>query len=204
MQVEFWVEELDELVERGELGAHAGLVAHEVAGHAPHEAGEGPEGKGVVLEDGVDGGQEVGHALDVAEVLGVRIRGVGAGGGGGFVVFEVGKEHIFELFEVHVCAVAAGDIKGRGRIRVGDVIASEEWDMAVCAVDVFFYGADSEVSKLSDAAHEETDGRSIVMEKLKIVILPIRPFCSFHHSSSSGVASPSTILSHQAPFSRMN
>ena len=73
MEVELWVEELGELVEGGELVAHAGLVAHEVAGHASHEGSKGPEGEGVVLEDGVERGEEVGHALDIAEVLGVGV-----------------------------------------------------------------------------------------------------------------------------------
>jgi hypothetical protein len=151
VQVELWVEELDELVERGELGAHAGLVAHEVTGHAAHGAGEGPEGDGVVLEHGVDGRQEVRHALDVAEVLGVRVAGVGVGGSRGVVVFEVGQEHVFELFKVHVCAIAAGDVEGGGGVGMRDVFAGEEGDVTVGAVDIFFYGADSEVSESSDA-----------------------------------------------------
>ena len=151
VQVELWVEELDELVERGELGAHAGLVAHEVARHAVHGAGEGPEGDRVVLEHGVDGREEVGHALHVAEVLGVWVAGVGVGGGRGGVVFEVGEEHVFELFEVHVCAVSAGDVEGGGGVGMRDVFAGEEGDVAVGSVDVFFYGADSEVSGSSDA-----------------------------------------------------
>jgi len=80
VKVEFRVEELDELIQGGKLRAHAGLVADEVAGHAAHEADEGPEGDCVVLHYGVDRGQKVGHALNIAEVLGVRIAGIWARG----------------------------------------------------------------------------------------------------------------------------
>lgn len=55
MEVEFRIEELDQLIQRGELGAHAGLIADEVAGHTPHETDKGPECDGVVLHDGVEG-----------------------------------------------------------------------------------------------------------------------------------------------------
>lgn len=188
------------------MSAHAGLVAHEVAGHAAHEGCEGPEGEGVVLEDGVDGGEEIGHALDVGEVLRRGVAtGVGPGGGGGGVVFEVGEEHVFELFEVDICAVAVGDGEGGGGVRVWDVFAGEEGDVPVGPVDVFFYGEEAEVSGLSDAVCERRKGLQKNQWGLcHGMALPMRPFCSFHHSSSSRLASPSTILSHQAPFRRMN
>jgi hypothetical protein len=66
------------------------LVADEVARHAAHEADEGPEGDGVVLHDGVDGGKEVGHSLHVSEVLGVGIACVGVRWCRRSVVLEVG------------------------------------------------------------------------------------------------------------------
>ena len=128
--VECRVEELAEVVEREELQPHAGLVAKEVAFHPAHEVREAPEGYGVVLGDGVDGREQVGHSLDVAEVA---------------VVFVVGEEHVFHLLEVDVGA-ALGE--GGVGIRMWDVLAGEEGDVAVCAVDVLFCVPDGEVSSV--------------------------------------------------------
>lgn len=165
VEVEGRVEELDELVQRGQLGAHTGLVAHEVTTHAPHEADKGPEGDRVVLHNGVNGREEVRHALDVAQILRVRIGGVGAGGCAGVVVLEVGEEHVLELFEVDIGAVAAGDVEGRGRVRMWDIFASEEGDVTICAVDVFLYGADSQVSRSSEfVLHDaQSKGKTLVI-----------------------------------------
>lgn len=139
MRVQLRVEEADERIDEGELGAHAGLRVHEVALHAAHEGGEGPEGQGVVLGHGVERGEEVGHALDVAEGVWGVVGGVWVRGGRGVIVFEVGEEHVFELFEVYVGAGAIGIVEGGGGVRVGNVFAGEEGDVAVGAVDVFFW-----------------------------------------------------------------
>jgi hypothetical protein len=147
VEVESGVENLDELIQCGELGAHARLISDKISGHAPHETHKGPEGDRVVLHDCVDGGKEVGHPLNVAEVLWLPVAGVLAGLRRKTVVLEVGEEHVFELLEVDIRAVAAGNEEGGGGIRMRDVFASEEGDVAVCAVDVFFYCAYSEVSK---------------------------------------------------------
>lgn len=72
------------------------------------------------MKDGVDGGEKVRHALDIAE---------------GSVVFVVCQEHVFHLLHVHVCADFG---EGGVRIGVGDVFAGEYRDAAVGAVDVFF------------------------------------------------------------------
>ena len=57
------------------METHTGLIAEEIAFHAVHEVLEAPEGDGVVLHDGVDGGEEIGHSLDVAEVTVVFVVG---------------------------------------------------------------------------------------------------------------------------------
>lgn len=75
VQVKFWVHELDEVVEREKLFTHAALVTEKVPLHAIHEVLEAPEGDGVVLHHGVDGRQQVGHALHVPEVAVVLIVG---------------------------------------------------------------------------------------------------------------------------------
>jgi hypothetical protein len=60
---------------------------------------------------------------------------------------------------VDVCAVAAGDVEGGGGVRMRDVFAGEEGDVTVCAVDIFLYGADSEVSKSSDFVRHDGDSK---------------------------------------------
>lgn len=89
MEVEFGVHELNEMIDGDELVSHPTLVPEEVAFHLLHELTEGPEGHCVVLHYGVNGREEIGHALDVAE---------------GGVVFVIGDEHVFHLFEVDVGA----------------------------------------------------------------------------------------------------
>lgn len=107
------------------------MVAEEIALHAAHERGEGPEGHGVVLKDGIEGREEVGHALHVAE---------------GRVVLVVGQEHVFHLLEVDV---GAGVSEGGVGIWVRGVFACEEGDEAVCSVDIFFYSEDPKRWELS-------------------------------------------------------
>lgn len=43
--------------------------------------------------------------MDIAKVLWSRIGGIGVSSRGWCVIFEVGQEEIFELLEVHICAV---------------------------------------------------------------------------------------------------
>ena len=54
------------------------------------------------------------------------------------VVFEIGEEHVFELFEMHICARAGGVVERRGGIRVRDVFSSEERNVSVSTVHIFF------------------------------------------------------------------
>lgn len=83
----------------------------------------------------------------------MRVAIIGAGGVGGRVVFEVGKEHVFKLLEVDVGAVAAGDVEWRGGVWMWDVLAGEEGDVAVGAVHVLLYCAYAKVSDSSDAVY---------------------------------------------------
>lgn len=79
------------------------------------------EGERIILQDCVEGREEVGHALHVAK------------GGVGFVV---GEEEVFHLLEVHV---GAGFVEGGVGVWVWVVRAGEEGNVAVGAVDVFFW-----------------------------------------------------------------
>ena len=94
------------------------------ADHAVHEFLKAPESDSIVLHDGVDGSKEVAHALDIAQVA---------------VVFVVGQQHILHLLEVDVRA----DF-GKGGIGIGMryVLALEERDVAIGAVDILFYMLD--------------------------------------------------------------
>jgi hypothetical protein len=122
MQIQLRIHELYQMVEREQLAAHPGLIAQEVALHALHEFREGPEGDGIVLHDRIDGREQVGHALHIAE---------------GGVVFVVGEEHVFHLLEVNV---GAGFGEGGVRVGVRCVFAGEEGDVAIGAVNVLFCG----------------------------------------------------------------
>lgn len=115
------VHKVHQLVERRQLRAHAGLVAQKVALHALHEVLECPEGDGVVLDDRVDGRQQVRHALDVAQLP---------------VVLVVRQKEVLHLFHVRV---GAGLGEGGVWVRVRDVFAHEDGHVAVGAVDVFFW-----------------------------------------------------------------
>lgn len=126
MQVESGIHELHEVVEGEQLGAHTGLVPEEIPFHPLHEFDKAPESEGVVLHDGVDGREEIAHALHVAEVA---------------VVFIVGEQHVFHLLEMDVGADFG---EGGFGVRMCDVFAFEEGDVAVGAVDVLFYIADPE------------------------------------------------------------
>lgn len=114
------VHELDEVVERAQLVPHPGLVAQEVALHAPHEALEGPERHRVVLQHRVDRRQQIRHPLHVPQLR---------------VVLVVRQEHVLHLLHVHVGAHR----RERGlRVRVRDVFPREDGDCSVSSVYVFF------------------------------------------------------------------
>ena len=75
------------MVESEQLFSHAALITQEITLHAVHKVLESPEGDGIVLHDGVNRSQEIGHALDVAEVA---------------VIFVVSEQHVFHLLEMDI------------------------------------------------------------------------------------------------------
>ncbi len=75
------------MVESEELFSHAALITEEITLHAVHKVLESPEGDGIVLHDGVNRSQEIGHALNVAEVA---------------VIFVVCEQHVFHLLEMDI------------------------------------------------------------------------------------------------------
>ena len=105
----------------------------------------------------------------------------------------VGQEQVFHLLEMDI-----GTRLGKRRvwIRMGDVLAGEERDVAIGAVHVFFYRGDSMISKGVSC------GRPPSCNYWNSD-LPMRMRCSFHHSFSSSEPPSSASLSHHAPFRRM-
>jgi len=88
--------------------------------HSLHELDETPECQSIILHDSVDWSQEVTHALHVAEIA---------------VVFVVGQQHVFHLLEMDVRA----DLReGRVRIGVWDILALEQGNMTISAVNILF------------------------------------------------------------------
>ncbi|KAI7091849.1 RabGAP/TBC [Hortaea werneckii] len=128
--VELRVEKLAEMVESEQLESHAGLVAEKVAFHSLHEADEAPKRYRVILFYSVDWCKEIRHALHVTKVA---------------VVFVVRQQHILHLLKMNI---GAGLSERRIRIRVRDVFAGEEWDVAICAMDILFYRGDGAISKV--------------------------------------------------------
>lgn len=92
--------------------------------HSFHEANEPPECDGIVLHNGVYGCKKVAHALYIAKVL---------------VVFVVGQEHVLHLLQVDIGACVS---KWRIGIRMWNIFACEDWDVAICSVYIFLYMAD--------------------------------------------------------------
>jgi hypothetical protein len=92
--------------------------------HSLHKANKSPKGDGIVLHNSVDGCKKVAHTLYVAEVL---------------VVFVVGQEHILHLLQVDISACIG---EWRIWIRMWNVFACEDWDVAICSMYIFFYMAD--------------------------------------------------------------
>jgi hypothetical protein len=92
--------------------------------HALHESHEAPEGNGIILHDCVNGCKQIAHTLNIAKI---------------FVVFVVRKEHILHLLEVnvgaHICERRVG-------IGMRNVLASEDGDIAICAMYILFYTTD--------------------------------------------------------------
>jgi hypothetical protein len=66
-----------------------------------------------------------------------------------------------------VCAVAAGDVEWRRRVRMWNVFASEKGDVTVCTVNVFLYGAYAKVSDSSDAVCQR-NGRKGTKEIIRM------------------------------------
>jgi hypothetical protein len=99
-------------------------VSQCVTYHTFHEANKAPKGNGVVLHDCVDRRKQVAHALNVTKVL---------------IVLIVSEKHVLHLLKMNVGA----DIRKR-RIGIGmwNVLASEDGDIAICAMYVFFYTTD--------------------------------------------------------------
>lgn len=92
--------------------------------HALHESNKAPECDGIILHDCIDGRKQIAHALNVAEIL---------------VVFVVRKKHVFHLLQVNI---GTSFRKRRVRVRVGNVLAGEDGDIAICAMYVFLYTTD--------------------------------------------------------------
>jgi hypothetical protein len=92
--------------------------------HSIHEFDKAPESNGVVLHDRVDWSQKVTHPLNVAKVL---------------VVLVVGQKHLLHLLEMDI---GPGLGIGRIRIRMWDILSSEERDIAVCTMNILLYRAD--------------------------------------------------------------
>jgi hypothetical protein len=91
--------------------------------HALHEVNEAEKGDRVVLHDGVYGRQEVAHALHVAQVL---------------VPLVIREQNLLHLLEMHVSPNLR---KRRIRVRVWAVLAREQREVSVCAVDILLYRA---------------------------------------------------------------
>ena len=107
--------------------------------HSFHEADETPEGESVFFADGVDGRQQVGHALDVAvEAVGLEEARLAELAVPDLAVaaaeLVVRHEDVLELLEVDVGADFGEGALG---VRVRDVFTGEEGHLAVGAVDVF-------------------------------------------------------------------
>lgn len=56
--------------------------------HPVHEIDKRPECNCIILHNGVERGEKVAHALNIAQIL---------------VVFVVSKKHVLHLLEMHVC-----------------------------------------------------------------------------------------------------
>jgi len=92
--------------------------------HALHESNKAPECNSIILHNCVDGRKQIAHALNVAKIL---------------VVFVIRKKHVFHLLQVNVGAHIR---KRRVRVRVRNVLAGEDGNIAICAMDVFLYTTD--------------------------------------------------------------
>ena len=135
---------------------------------------EAPKCNGIVLHHSVDWGKKIRHALYVAQVA---------------VVLVVGEEHVFHLLQMdigaHVC-------ERRGGIRVWRIFTREEGYCAIGSMDVFLCCQDPK--EWDSLAYPES------FKCGNWCILPIRPFCSRHHSPSSPSPPRSISRSHHAPF----
>ena len=94
--------------------------------HSIHEANKAPKGNCIVLFDRINGGKEVAHALNIAQIG---------------VVLIVSQEHVFHLLKMHI---GANIREWRVRVWVWNVLALEKRNMSVCPVHIFLYMADSQ------------------------------------------------------------
>jgi hypothetical protein len=92
--------------------------------HSFHESNKAPKGNRVVLHNGINRCEKITHALYVTEIL---------------VVLVIRQKHILHLLQVDIGASIG---KRRVKIRVWNVFASEDWNIAVCSVHIFLYVAD--------------------------------------------------------------
>jgi len=92
--------------------------------HALHESNKAPECNGIILHNRVDGRKQIAHTLNVAKVL---------------VVFVIRKKHVFHLLQVNVGAHIR---KRRVGVRMRNVLAGEDGNIAICAVYVLLYTTD--------------------------------------------------------------
>lgn len=130
------------MIKSQKLLAHARLVSKEVSllfvisyrisnplvnsltYHAIHKTYKAPKGNCIVLHDCVDGCEQIAHTLYVTKAL---------------VVLVVGEQHVLHLLQMHI---GTNVCKWRVGIRMRNVLAGEDGNIAVCAMYILLYTTD--------------------------------------------------------------